>query len=148
MYNPSFDDAVYVQKVNSFNTAIEVGEFPASGSYIDVSGFERFVFLILAGTLDTALVCQVQQATAVNGTAKDITGATVTVGASDDNKWHSIEVQTAKLDANNDYRYVTLDITGAAGSNDYLCIVFLGFYPGEQPVTQHASYVSAVVVAG
>lgn len=148
MHFPTFDDSVYVQKVNNFMTAIEVGEFPASGSYIDVAQFERFVFLILAGTLDTALTCQVQQATAVNGTAKDITGAVTTVGTGDDNKWHIIEVQTDQLDINNDYRYVTLDITGAAGSNDYLAIVFLGLNPGEQPVTQHASLVAAVVVAG
>lgn len=148
MYFPTFDDAVYVQKVNNFMTAVEVGEFPASGSYIDVSNYERFAFLIFAGTLDTALTCQVQQATAVNGTAKDITGAVTTVGTSDDNKWHIIEVQTNQLDLNNDYRYVTLDVTGAAGSNDYLCIVFLGLNPGEQPVTQHANLVAAVVVAG
>jgi len=148
MYFPTFDDSVYVQKLNNFGTAVEVQEYPASGSYIDVSGYERFVILILAGTLDTALTCQVQQATAVNGTAKDISGAVATVGATDDNKWHSIEVQTNQLDLNNDYRYITLDVTGAAGSNDYACFVFLGLNPSEQPVTQHASYVSATVVAG
>lgn len=148
MNYPTFDDSVYVQKVNAFNTAIVDGNFPASGSYIDVSAFERFVFLIAAGTLDSALTCKVQQAATINGTAKDVSGATVTVGATDDDKWASIEVQGAKLDINNGYNYVTLNVAGAAGSNDYLCILFLGMYPSAQPVTQHASYVSAVVVAG
>lgn len=148
MYFPSFDDAVYALKCNNFMTAIADGEFPASASYIDVGAFERFVFLIAAGTLDSALTCQVQQAATVSGTAKDVTGAVAIVGAGDDNEWVTIEVQTNQLDLNNGYNFVTLDVSGAAGSNDYLCIFFLGMYPSEQPVTQNAGYSQAVVVAG
>ena len=141
-------EACYIEKCNNFNTAIADGDFPASGSYIDVSDFTHFAFLILVGTLDSALVCKVQQATAVDGTPADITGATLTVAADDDNEWKSIEVESAKLNLASDYRYVTLDVAGAAGSNDYLCIVFLGWNARHLPVTQPAGYTEAVEVLG
>jgi hypothetical protein len=141
-------EQVYFKTCNNFNTAIADGEFPASGSYIDVADFERFVFVIRAGTLDSAMTCIVQQATAVNGTAKDVSGATVTVGATDDNELWVIEVETRKLDISNAYRYVTLDVTGAAGSNDYLDIVFLGINPGSAPVTQPTGTNTPVMVMG
>src|SRR5690606_38026413 len=100
------------------------------------SDFERFAFLIRVGTLTSALTCKVQQATADDGTAKDITNATATVAADDDNETYLIEVETRRLDRNNDYSYVTLDVSGAAGSDDYLDIVFLGINPHQAPVTQ------------
>lgn len=146
MLRGTFDDEVAVLSVNAFNTGLVDGKFPASGSFIDVKDYQKFVFLIVAGTLDSALTVKVQQATAANGTPKDITGATTTIAATDDNKWHSIEVDVAALDINNGYRYVTLDVAGAAGGNDYIAAVFLGLIPGVQPVAQNASYVAAVVV--
>ena len=139
---------VYVQKANNFNTAIADGDFPASGSYIDVSDFTHFAFLILVGTLDSALVCKVQQATAADGATSDVSGATLTVAADDDNEWKSIEVEAAKLNIANDYHFVTLDVAGAAGSNDYLCIVFQGWNARHAPVTQPAGYTEAVEVLG
>lgn len=146
--NSNFEDAVYVQKVNNFLTAIDAASYPASASYIDVTRFARFAFLIFVGTLNTALVFKVQQATAADGTLKDVTGATTTVGTGDGNKWHMIEVLTDNLDTANDYRFVTLTSTGASGGDDYACLVFLGLAPNSEPVTQHASCVAAVVVAG
>lgn len=144
----TFDDAVKVQACNNFNTAMVDGDFPASGSYIDVSDFERFVFLIHAGTLDSALTCTVQEVTAVNGTPSSVTGASVTIADDDDNKWFTIEVETRKLSINTAAKYVTLDVSGAGGGNDYLDIIFLGFNPGVQPVTQPTNYDTATVVAG
>ena len=147
--NSNFKDAVYVEKCNAFLTAIGDGTlYPASAAFIDVTRFSRFVFLILAGTLDTALVCQVQQATAINGSPKDVTGATTTIGTGDGNKWHMIEVLTDNLDITNDYKFVTLKSTGASGGNDYAAVVFLGLAPNSEPVTQHANCVASVVVAG
>lgn len=141
----TFSEQVYVKAANAFGTAIVDGEFPASGSYYDVSDYERFAFIITAGASDTALTCQVQQAAAIDSTAKDITGAVQTVGASDDGEVFIIEVETRRLDLNNGYNYVTLDVTGQAGSNDYLAIVFVGINPGAAPVTQQNT---AVIVAG
>ena len=144
--NELFSEATYIQQLN-VEDALGVAELPASGSFIDVSKFDHFAFLILAGALDSALTCQVQQATANNGTAKDVTGAVVTVPADGDDKWYPIEVETRQLDINNDYRYVTLDVTGAAGSNDYGAVVFLGF-GSEKPPTQSATMGDIVTLAG
>jgi hypothetical protein len=144
-------EQVYFQTCNNFNTAIADGEFPASGSYIDVGDYERFAFIIRAGTLNSALTVQVQQAAAIDSTAKDITGAVTTVAASGDdgdNSLHIIEVETRRLDLNNGYNFVTLDITGAAGSDDYADILFVGINPHQAPVTQTADTTVTVFVGG
>lgn len=138
---------VYVYPCNVPNTAIVDGEFPASGSYIDVGDFEHCAFIIVAGDLDSALTCQVQQAATSTGTAKDLTGAQWVIGTNDDGKVGVIEFKPAALDINNGYNYVTLDITGASG-NDYAAVTFLGFAKGK-PVTQSSTYfdTSAIVNA-
>ena len=146
--NSNFKDAVYVEKCNAFNTGLVDGDFPASASYIDVSRFARFAFLVFVGTLNSALTVKVQQATAANGTPKDITNATLAISATDDNKWGMIEVLTDNLDTSNDYKFVTLDVAGAAADDDFATIVFLGLAPNTEPVTQHASCLTPVVVAG
>ena len=146
----TLSEDVYIQPANNFNTAITDGNFPASASYIDVAQFERFAFAVRAGTLDSALTLQVKQDTDETETAsiKNITGATATIGTGDDNEFVTIEVETRKLDLNNSFRYVTLAVSGAAGSNDYLDILFLGINPDVKPVTQPATYSQAVIVAG
>ena len=146
----TFSEQVYVNPANNFNTAITDGNFPASASYIDVAQFEKFVFAIRPGTLDSALTCQVKQDTSATETAgiKNITGAVVVVGTTDDNEFVTIEVEVRKLDINNGFRYVTLAVSGAAGGNDYLDILFIGLNPDAVPVTQPAAYSSAVIVAG
>jgi hypothetical protein len=143
----TFVEQVKVQGCNAMSTAIADGKFPASASFIDVADFERFAFVVKAGALDSALTLQVEQATAANGTPKDVDGATLTIGTGDDNDTYVIEVETRKLDIANDYRYVTLDVTGQAGSDDFAAILFLGMNPGSAPVTQPAT-TNTVVVAG
>ena len=140
----------YIEKANSFMTAIADGNFPASVSYIDVSNYESFTFYLFAGTLDSALTCQVRQDTSATETAsiKDVTGALVVVGTGDDNEWGVVEVETAKLDIANGFRYVTLAVSGAAGGNDYLCIVLRGGRARRVPVTQPAGFSAHVLVAG
>ncbi len=107
--------------------------YPASGSYIDTKGLHRFGFLILAGAIAAEQTFQVEQATTVSGTPKDITGAVQVIATNGDNKLYIIEVDTAKLDINNGYRYVTLKNTGG-GAGDYCSVIF--FAIGERvPVT-------------
>lgn len=147
----TFSEEVYFKTCNNFMTAIADGEFPASGSYIDVSDFERFAFIIRAGTLDSALTVAVQEAATIDGTAATISGATTTIAASGnsgDNSLHIIEVETRKLTRNSGYNYVTLDITGAAGSNDYADILFVGINGHQFPVTQTADTTVVVKVMG
>jgi hypothetical protein len=145
-----FDDNFYVVAGNNFNTAIVDGKFPASTAFVDVSEFTSVVFLIRVGTLTSALTCAVNQDTSATQTAsiKVVTGASLVVAADDDNEIKSIEVETAKLDIANGFRYVTLDVTGAGGSDDYLDIMVIGKQPRRAPVTQPAGYSEAVVVAG
>jgi len=140
----------YLNKLNSFNTAIAYGNFPASTLYEDVANYETFTFELFAGTLDSALTCQVRQDTSATETAsiKDVTGAVTIVGTGDDNEWMVIEVETAKLDIANGFRYVTLAVSGAAGGNDYLCIVLRGGRARRLPVTQPAGFSAHVLVAG
>ncbi len=143
--NLNFDKAVKV-KVLNVETALSAALYPTSGNFIDVSDLDKFVFFIPVGALNSALAPQVQQATAVNGTPKDITGATVAIAATDDNKWASIEVDVRALDINNGYRYVTLNMVGPSGGDDYGAIIFLGYAVGYQPVTQPTGQLSSVVV--
>ena len=144
--NELFSEKTLIKQLN-IEDALTATQFPASGSFIDVSGFHKFGFLIGAGALNSALTCKVQQATANNGTLKDITDATVTIAATGDDKWYWIEVETTHLDSNNDYRYVALDVAGAAGGDDYGAIFFFGFAI-DRPVTQGADKGSVVTVAG
>lgn len=143
----TFAEQTYIQTCNAFGTAIADGQFPASGSFIDVSSFERFAFVVVAGTLDSALTLTVKQATTASGTPATVTNATATIGTTDDNEVFVIEVETRKLTLTG-YRYVTLDVAGAAGSNDYASIVFYGINPEDMPVTQPATTNTPVIVAG
>jgi len=145
----TLEENVKVQKCNNFMTALVDGtNYPASGSFIDVSNFGNFGFLVEMGTTTTACVFQVQQATGASATPKTFTGATLTPTADDDNYTFIIEAETARLDIANDYHYVSLDCSGAAGGDDYACITFLGCNPRHVPVTQGADVSGNVVVAG
>ena len=146
----NFYENVYKLKANAFNTAIVDGNFPASTAYIDVSEFTHFAFVVDAGTLNSALTAQVKQDTSATetGSIKNVTGATVTVGAGDDNDSFVIEVEAANLDIENGFRYVTLALSGAAGRDDYACVNFLGWNARHLPVTQPAEFATHVLIAG
>lgn len=147
MFNQLFSESVLIKQLN-VEDDIEVASYPASGAFIDVSNFKRCAFLVGAGTLDSELTFQVQQATAINGTPKDLTNAVVVVPADGDDKWYMVEFQVDHLDTDGGYRFVTLKSTGAAGTNDYAAIFFFGFNPGYRPVTQGADKGEVVYVAG
>ncbi|MHB0922635.1 MAG: hypothetical protein ACYC3H_01550 [Bellilinea sp.] len=144
--NELFSEAAVVKQLN-VETALAASSYPASGSFIDVSKFSRFAFLILVGALTSATTAKVQQATVANGVLKDITDAVVVIPDTGDSKWYLIEVETSHLDINNGYNYVTLTLTGPAGLDDFGAIAFLGF--GDvAPATQGADKGAIVTVAG
>ncbi len=58
-----------------------------------------------------------------------------------------MECDQDQLDSNNDFTHVSLDITGAAGGNDYGAIVFLG-WGRPMPVSQGATKGAIVSLAG
>jgi hypothetical protein len=146
MFNRLFSEDVYIQQINSADVVLAAGAYPASGSYIDVSNFKRCGFLVELGTTAHAQTWQVQQATANNGTLKDLTGALISSGVSDDGKWWAVEFDASKLDINNAYKFVTL-LNAGGTTGDYAQITFFGFMAGHNPVTQGATKAGVVVVA-
>lgn len=143
----SLGEDLYFQLIEAGLTALSAAKYPASGSFIDVSDMDRFAFYIAMDVIADALDFKVQQATAANGTPKDITGAAKTdIVDTNDQKQVLIEVQVNKMDINNDYRYVTLDVSGIAGTNN-ASIFFIGV-PKSKPVSQHADMLEHVIVAG
>lgn len=142
----TFRDSFYCLQLNT-EVAISTANYPTSTSYIDVSGYRRFGFLIGVGALDSAMTFQVKQDTSATETAsiKNITGATVTTGTSGaggDNYTYFIECDASALDENNAFRYVTLAASGASG-NDYASIFFLAWNGTEVPVSQAATFLAA-----
>ena len=143
----SIGEDLYFQTLEAGLTGLADGKYPASGSFIDASKYERFAFYVALDVIADAVDLKVQQATAVNGTPKDVTNAAKTdIANTDDQKQVLIEVETAHLDINNDYRYVTLDVSGISGTSN-ASIFFIGV-PKKRPVTQHADLLEHVIVAG
>lgn len=134
-----------VLKVLNKEVDLAVAKYPASGNFIDVSDMDKFAFYIAAGALTSAITAKVQQADAADGTPSDVTGATTTLAATDDNTERLIEVKCANL-TDDEKPFVTLDIAGAAGDDDYATILFLGF-PKKKPVTQPTT-LTVVQLAG
>jgi hypothetical protein len=135
-HTESFAERIFVQNLNA-EDALSAAKFPASASFIDTQPYKRFGFIILAGALNTATVAQVVQDTSATQTAgvKSVTGATLTVPTDGDDEAYIIEVDAHALDSANDFRYVSLDISGATGGDDYGAIMFFGI-ADKAPVTQ------------
>lgn len=141
---------VYIDLVRS-PIALVDGTFPST--YIDVSGYERFGFLIAVGaTDDTAVSLQVVQATAAAGTGKkNVTGALITdtvLAGTNDNKWALVEVQQSQLDINNSFRYVSADLAATGGASSLVAVFFLAWRGVVSPVTQPANKAEIVYVDG
>jgi hypothetical protein len=138
---------IAIQTVNDPDTAItDTTYYPADGSFIDVSQYDGFSFFIAAGGLDTQLVFAVyENSTAASAGSTAITGATVTIAATGDDKWYMIEVDAQSMTPG--HRYVSLYGTGAAGGNDYAYIAFMGHNARNVAVTQGSTKGSIVIVA-
>lgn len=143
MFDRNFVDGHYILTCNVPATALNADPqyFPPSASFIDMMDFERGVFLVKVGSLDSALVGEVFQDTSATatghlkalGTALD---SAQTIADTDDQEVFVWEFAQDKMDSNNDFRYATLKVTGAAGGNDYLTVFFIGVHKGKIPVTQ------------
>lgn len=145
----NFGKSTYLLMLEGGKDVLTDANYPASGSYIDVSEFESFVFLIGLDTIVTPDFAVYQDTSATQtASIKAVTGASKTnVVTGDDGKWFSIEVETARLDAANGFRYVTLTVSGTGGA-DNANVWFIGNLPRRVPVTQHANYLEEVLVAG
>lgn len=131
--------------------AISDSTYPSS--YIDVSGYARFAFLIAVGaTDDSAVSAKVVQATAAAGTgSKDIDGAAITntvLAGTNDNKWALIEVDQDHLDINGDFQFVALTVAATGGSSTIGTAFFIGIEPRVKPPTFGADKAEIVYVDG
>jgi len=113
-------------------------------TYIDVSQYERFAFLRMVGTTDdTAVSMQVVQATTAAGAnSKNVPGAALTptvLAGTNDNKWAGVEVETRRLDINNNFRFVAVNVAATGGENTNGAILFIGWRTTIYPVTQNAA---------
>ena len=117
---------------------LSVAKYPTSGNFKDMRGVHRFAVLGIVNAVDTATVVQIQQAATVDGSPKDITGAVFTIPAdgSANGKLFIIEVEVSHMDSNNDYKFITVDVSGASGGNDTVTLLLLEFAGKKVPVTQ------------
>ena len=148
----NFSDDVYIDLIQV--PAANPSDTTLPASYKDVSGFERFAFLRGVGASDdTTVTMQVVQATAAAGTGKkNVTGAVSTsassIGSGANNKWAIIEVEVAKLDSANGFRYVAVDGVASGGSATASTMWFFAWRAREFPVTQPASKGEIVTLNG
>lgn len=146
-----FSENIFVQMVKP--PVANLSDETVPSTYIDVSAYERFAFLILVGaTDDTAITAQVVQATAAAGTgSKNISGAAITgtvLAGTNDNKWAMIEVESRRLDIANDFRYVSLTVAATGGSASVGSIIFLAWRGPVRPPTFGSDKAEIVYVDG
>ena len=122
----------------------------ASSPWVNVSNARRLCALIAIGATDAAVDAKIEQASDSSGTgAKDISGAAITqLTSTSDNKQASIDLETDRLDHAAGFGYVRLTVTVASGTTGAVVAGEVLMTARHQPVTQPATYVEKVVVAG
>jgi len=115
-------------------------DYPASGSYIDTTGYEWVTCVIHLGALTSALVFTLKQTNGTAGATLDTIDATnckKTIATTDDDQVILMELQTAMLAE--DHHFVSCVVTGEAGGDDYGDIMFYLHGARRLPVTQTTS---------
>jgi hypothetical protein len=115
--------------------ALGSSAYPASGSFIDVSGYEWVNVVVHLGALTGTPVFKLKQAESASGTPDtiDATNCVHTVAASDDDEILLFHLETAKLAV--DHHFLTLSVTTGVGT-DYADILFYLGGARHEPVTQ------------
>lgn len=112
-------------------------DYPASGSYVDVSGYEWVNVVIHLGTLANTPAFTMKQTDATNGATLDTISTSLcvkTVAATDDGQVINFYIQTANLAT--DHHFLTCRVTGAGATADYADILYFLGGARHQPVTQ------------
>lgn len=110
--------------------------YPASGSYVDVSGYEDVNVNIHLGTQADAVVFTMKQTDGVSGSTLDTIDSSLckkTIATTDDGQAINFHIETAKLAK--DHHFLTCYITAVSGS-DYADILYFLGGARHQPVTQ------------
>lgn len=84
----------------------------------DVSMFEYVLFTLSMGDGDTALACKIQESDTSGGTYTDVTGATRSFAATDDNKTGAIVVR-----CHGRKQFLRLNVVGTGGTSSVLVAV-------------------------
>lgn len=118
-------------------------------TYIDMTDYERLVFVIRSGaiaggrTLDAKLV---QASDSAGSDSKDITGAAIVqIDDTEDVAMTTIEVRDTALDVANGFRYVSMTITASAAI--IVSVTAYLYKGGGLPPTQDAFYSQHVEVS-
>ncbi len=120
-----------------------VSVLPASGSFIDVSGYEFVHIIAHVGAVHASdePVLTPKCSDAANGTADTISSAlAATVAADDDGQMLVWSIEVRKLPT--DHHFVALGISGTVTNGSYCDVIFL-LEKGSQPVTQVAAQIPA-----
>lgn len=122
-----------VQGNAACQTALSAADYPASGSYVNITGADRVHVVISLGGIADAVTFKLQKVSAVNGTPAQIsTDVEKTIANTDDGQVIVFTVDTKSL--GDGYNYLTVDVSDISGSN-YASIVY--YLEGlDQPVTQ------------
>jgi len=115
------------------------GASTVTSGWIAVKNFERFMAIIMAGTLGASatLDAKLEQATDASGTAaKDIDGKAITqlVKASNDDDQAVINLNAEELDIDNGFTHFRLSMTVGTATSDCGGLV-LGFDPRYAPAS-------------
>lgn len=148
-----FTENVYVQQIINPSANVTDASYPASGSFIDVSSYERFAFLVFVGaTDDTSVTATVQAASAANGALTTVTSAAITatvIASGNPNKWAMIEVETRKLHLlGASHKFATLTVAATGGSATIMGGFFFGWRTAKLPPTFGADKAEIVYVDG
>lgn len=136
---------VYLQQALAPTT--DLGSTIVPATYIDVTQFERFGFIVFMGTSNrTTATIQVVQATAAAGTgSKNVSGAvnstTPTTG-----QWAVVECSADQLDINNGFRYVAVQPAVAGGTAGAASVLFYGMRPRTESVTPDTNLAQIVLL--
>jgi len=105
-----------------------------NGSAIDLSKFQRVLFILQLGSIDTTVDFKLQESATTGGTFTDIAGKSITqLTATDDNKQAIIELESPEMGAGK--RYARCVFTSGAGTACLSSVVVLGVDPRFGPAT-------------
>lgn len=125
--------------------ATGVVNYPASGSYIDVSGNEYFHILMHLGTINAgdSPTMTPQCSDTASGTLHDIDSSLAhTPAVDDDGEWVVWTIATENLPLAN-HHFVTLTLSGTYSNTSYWDVLFLLDGARDLPVSQTTAVLPA-----
>jgi len=122
--------------------SLSTAEYPASGSFIDVTGFEWVNVVVHLGAIDSGdtPVFKLQQSDSVSGTMDTIDTANCvkTCAHNDDDQALMFYLETSQLAA--DHHFITVDVSGVSNAS-FGDIIYLLGGARDRPVTQATALV-------